>query len=186
MPALRLADLRDLDAPAFAAALDGVYEHSPWVAGRAHAAGPFTDLAALRAALAAAMWSAEPERQLALIRAHPELAGRAPAPDADPEAATGELTAASQSEQRGAGLDRCTPDERARLNALNAAYRGKFGFPFVIAVRGLDVRFGAHRVLHAVDLEVARGEVLGLCGPNKHCSRMAVPSMPSSRTTLQM
>lgn len=127
---LTLADLSAMDQPAFVAALDGIYEHSPWVAAGAWAARPFASLPALAAALEAVMLAAEPAQQLVLIRAHPELAGRA--------AIAGELTAASSSEQQGAGLLQCSPAEFARLQALNAAYRQRFGFPFVVAVRGLS------------------------------------------------
>lgn len=113
---------------AFVAALDGIYEHSSWVAAKAWAGGPFADRAALAAALSAAVAGADQEHQLALIRAHPELADRA--------AVAAGLTPASAREQREAGLDRCTPEEYATLIALNRAYREKFGFPFIIAVRG--------------------------------------------------
>lgn len=123
--------LRDLSASGvedFTRALDGIYEHSPWVAERAWAARPFASAEALRAALAAAVAHADPAEQLALIRAHPELAGRA--------AVRGELTELSRQEQGGAGLDRCSPEEFARLTELNAEYGRRFGFPFIIAVRG--------------------------------------------------
>lgn len=127
---LTLAALSGMDQPAFVAALDGIYEHSPWVAAGAWAARPFASLPALAAALEAVVQAADPAQQLALIRAHPELAGRA--------AIAGQLTAASSSEQQGAGLLHCAPAEFARLQALNAAYRQRFGFPFVVAVRGLS------------------------------------------------
>jgi 2-oxo-4-hydroxy-4-carboxy-5-ureidoimidazoline decarboxylase len=118
-----------LERAAFVARLGGIYEHSPWVAERAFAARPFASLDALHGAMQAALLAATPEEQLALIRAHPELLGRM-------EAA--QLTAASRSEQAGAGLDRCTAHERARMRELNERYRGKFGFPFIVAVKGLD------------------------------------------------
>jgi 2-oxo-4-hydroxy-4-carboxy-5-ureidoimidazoline decarboxylase len=127
---LTLAALSGMDQPAFVAALDGIYEHSSWVAAGAWAARPFATLPALAAALEAVMWAAEPVQQRALICAHPELAGRA--------AMAGGLTAASSSEQQGAGLLHCTAAELARLQALNADYRQRFGFPFVVAVRGLS------------------------------------------------
>ena len=113
----------------FVARLGNIYEHSPWVAERAFASRPFASLDALHAAMQAAMLSASPDEQLALIRAHPELLGRL-------EAA--QLTESSRSEQASAGLDRCTAEERTRMRALNDAYRGKFGFPFIVAVKGLD------------------------------------------------
>jgi N-carbamoyl-L-amino-acid hydrolase len=108
--------------------LAGFYEHSPWVAERAWAARPFASLAALKHALTGAVRSAGHEAQLQLMRAHPELAGKAMVADA--------LTAESSHEQRAAGLTACTPDEFATLQRLNADYNAKFGFPFILAVRG--------------------------------------------------
>jgi 2-oxo-4-hydroxy-4-carboxy-5-ureidoimidazoline decarboxylase len=113
----------------FVARLGGVYEHSAWVAERALAARPFASLDALHAAMQRAVEGASSDERLALIRAHPELLGRL-------EAA--ELTESSRSEQASAGLDRCTAAQKARMRALNQAYREKFGFPFVVAVKGLD------------------------------------------------
>jgi len=117
------------DKPEFVARLGGVYEHSPWVAERAFASRPFASLDALHEAMQRAVMSASDEEKLALLRAHPELLGKL-------EAAR--LTESSRSEQASAGLDRCTPDEKARMQALNARYREKFGFPFIVAVKGLD------------------------------------------------
>ncbi|MGL6048244.1 MAG: 2-oxo-4-hydroxy-4-carboxy-5-ureidoimidazoline decarboxylase [Vogesella sp.] len=129
-PTFTLADLSGMDQPAFVAALDGIYEHSPWVAAGAWALRPFATLPALATALEAVMLAADPVQQHALICAHPELAGRA--------AMAGGLTTASNSEQQGAGLLQCSPVEFAQLQALNTAYRQRFGFPFVVAVRGLS------------------------------------------------
>ena len=112
----------------FIAAFGAVFEHSPWIAERAFAARPFADVDALHAAMVGAMRAADPKEQRALIRAHPDLAGKA--------AIGGELTAASRAEQSSAGLDHCTAEELARLRALNAAYRKRHGIPFVMAVRG--------------------------------------------------
>lgn len=122
--------LSQLDQGAFTTALAGIFEHSPWVAERAWAMRPFASRAALLAALCTVMRQASRAEQLVLISAHPELAGKA--------AIRGELTEASTREQAGARLDACSPQEFARLHALNAAYREKFGFPFIVAVRGLD------------------------------------------------
>ena len=108
--------------------LDGVYEHSPWIAERALAARPFRSLAQLKHALASVVRAAGRDAQLALVRAHPELAGRA--------AIAGTLTAESTNEQARAGLAACSAEELARLKQLNAAYNERFGFPFVLAVRG--------------------------------------------------
>ncbi len=129
-PHPRAEDLSRLDRDAFQAALEGIYEHSPWVAERAWERRPFADREALGRALVAVLGEAAHAEQLALIRAHPELAGKA--------AVRVELTLESTREQAGAGLDQCTPEEFARLQRLNAAYRHKFGFPFVVAVRGLS------------------------------------------------
>jgi 2-oxo-4-hydroxy-4-carboxy-5-ureidoimidazoline decarboxylase len=120
--------VNELDRDAFVERFGAVFEHSPWVAEAAWDARPFADLDGLHAALVAAMRAAPRARQLALIRAHPDLAGRA--------AVAGELTAASRSEQAGAGLGRLTPEEHAALTAANARYADRFGFPFVICVRG--------------------------------------------------
>ena len=124
-----LQALNGLERAAFVARLGGIYEHSPWVAERAFASRPFDSLEALHAAMQGTMLGASREEQLALIRAHPELLGRL-------EAA--QLTESSRREQAGAGLDRCTAEERARMRELNDRYRGKFGFPFIVAVKGLD------------------------------------------------
>lgn len=130
MTPMPITHLATLDCAAFVAALDGVFEHSPWIAERTWTRGPFTSHTALRDALLATLRGAARNEQLALIRAHPELAGRA--------AIAGELTAESTREQASARLDACSPEEFARLQSLNAAYTARFGFPFILAVRGLD------------------------------------------------
>ncbi len=124
------AQLRALGRDAFSVAVGGIFEHSPWVAQRAFDAGPFADVDALHAAMMHVVREAPHVEQLALLRAHPELAGKA--------AIRGELTADSTHEQSGAGLDRCSPEEFAQITALNARYNASFGFPFIIAVKGLD------------------------------------------------
>jgi OHCU decarboxylase len=113
----------------FVAHFGAVYEHSPWVAARAFRSGPFVSIDLLAAAMQEAVLAASLDEQLALIRAHPELLGRL-------EAA--ELTVSSRAEQASAGLERCTAEEKSRMLALNRDYRDKFGFPFVVAVKGLD------------------------------------------------
>ena len=105
----------------------GLFEHSPWVVERAAERLPLPDL---HAGLMQVVHDATTEEQLALIRAHPELAGKA--------AIDGSLTHTSAAEQASAGLDRLTPAEFERFHALNAAYREKFGFPFIICVRLTD------------------------------------------------
>lgn len=127
MDRLSVTTLNQLDAAGFAAALEGIFEGSPWVVQAAAGRRPFADRAALLAACAAVVGAADREQQLALIRAHPDLAGRA--------ALAGTLTRESAGEQASAGLDRLDPAEFARFHALNQAYRERFAFPFVICVR---------------------------------------------------
>jgi N-carbamoyl-L-amino-acid hydrolase len=125
---LTLAQINAASADEFVALLDGTYEHSPWVAEAAAARRPFASLAALKHALALAVREAGREKQLALIRAHPELAGKA--------MVSKSLTAESTNEQGKAGLTDCTPAEFAHIQQLNADYNAKFGWPFIMAVRG--------------------------------------------------
>ncbi|MGI4848041.1 MAG: 2-oxo-4-hydroxy-4-carboxy-5-ureidoimidazoline decarboxylase, partial [Janthinobacterium lividum] len=127
-PDLTLDLLNHADGKRFSAALQGVYEDSPWIAERASAMQPFSSLSQLKLALQTVVSNATVDEQLGLIRAHPELAGRA--------ALAGELTTHSAGEQAGAGLDQCSVDEYARLQQLNADYKSRFGFPFILAVRG--------------------------------------------------
>lgn len=122
-----IADLNQLDAGAFAVALGHVFEHAPWVAARTASRRPFASRAALQDAMKQVVCRASPAEQTALICGHPELAGRA--------AIARELTADSTREQQGAGLDRLTRAEYERFHVLNAAYRAKFGFPFIMAVK---------------------------------------------------
>ena len=108
--------------------LDGLYEHSPWIAQAALAQRPFRSLAHLKHLMTVIVREAGVEAQLALIRAHPELAGKA--------MISHTLTTESTHEQGQAGLTHCTPQEFAQIQQLNAAYNAKFGFPFILAVRG--------------------------------------------------
>jgi 2-oxo-4-hydroxy-4-carboxy-5-ureidoimidazoline decarboxylase len=124
---LTAAELASLERDRFAQLFGGVFEHAPWVAEQAFAAGPFHSLEALHEAMVDVMRQAPRRRQLALIRAHPDLAGRA--------AVRGELTAASSAEQASAGLDRCTKAEFERFQELNRRYKKKFHFPFILAVK---------------------------------------------------
>ena len=117
----------DLTDEAFVARFGFLFEHSPWVVERAAARRPFADL---HAGLMQVVADASEDEQLALVRAHPELAGKA--------AIDRTLTAESTAEQASAGLDRLTEAEFARFHELNAAYRARFGFPFVICVRLTD------------------------------------------------
>jgi N-carbamoyl-L-amino-acid hydrolase len=125
---LTLDQLNAADEAEAARLLDGLYEHSPWIAQAALAHRPFRSLTHLKSAMAAIVREAGRDRQLALIRAHPELAGKAMVAKT--------LTAESTNEQGRAGLADCTPEEFARIQQLNADYNAKFGFPFILAVRG--------------------------------------------------
>jgi 2-oxo-4-hydroxy-4-carboxy-5-ureidoimidazoline decarboxylase len=122
-----IADVGRLPLDAFVALLGNVFEHSPWVAHAAWPRRPFAGVDSLHASMLRAVHEAPPAQQLALLRAHPELAGR--------EAQTGTLTEASDSEQLSAGLKSLRPDELARMATLNAAYLAKHGFPFIVCVR---------------------------------------------------
>ena len=128
----------------FIALFGDVAEHSPWVAERAAAARPFASREAVVGAFVAAVRDASSESQLALIRAHPDLADRAAVAD---DAPAGSIAAESRREQAGAGLDRLTPDEFARFAELNARYRARFGFPFIFAVKGAN----KHTILAAFE-----------------------------------
>ncbi len=125
---LTMAQINAATAREFVALLDGTYEHSPWIAERAADRRPFASLTQLKLVLAQVVREAGQEAQLALIRAHPELAGKA--------MVSKTLTAESTNEQGKAGLTDCTPEEFARIRQLNADYNAKFGFPFILAVRG--------------------------------------------------
>ena len=125
---LTLDQLNNADQAGFTALLDGVYEHSPWIAEQTWAQRPFKSLPHLKYALAQVVRQAPPEAQLGLIRAHPELAGKA--------AVAGQLTSESTNEQSKAGLTHCTAEEFALLQRLNQDYNARFGWPFIMAVRG--------------------------------------------------
>lgn len=125
---ITLAEVDRLSSAAFVAAFGDVAEHSPWVAEGAAAARPFATRDAMIDAFAVAIDAAPAAARLALIRAHPDLAGRA--------ARVGEMAEDSKKEQAGAGLGSLTDAEFVRFTTLNDAYRAKFGFPFILAVKG--------------------------------------------------
>ena len=127
---LSLSELNAMPAAQFVAHLGEVFEHSPWVARRAAVGRPFSSVGVLHDVMVAAVRAAGPEAQDTLIRAHPDLAGKA--------ARARDLSDASTGEQASAGLDSLTDEEYERFDRLNQAYRDKFGFPFIIAVKGLD------------------------------------------------
>jgi OHCU decarboxylase len=125
-----IAALNAADRATFVAAIGFAFEDSPWIAEAAWARRPFANLDDLHAALTGVVANAPEDRQVALIAAHPDLAGRV--------ARDGRLTAASRGEQAAAGLDRLTAADVARFDAANGAYRARFGFPFVICAREHD------------------------------------------------
>jgi beta-ureidopropionase / N-carbamoyl-L-amino-acid hydrolase len=125
---ITLEQLNTATPAEFRRLLDGTYEHSPWIVEKACARRPFASLAQLKLALVGLVREAGREAQLKLICAHPELAGKA--------MISKTLTAESTNEQGKAGLTDCTADEFATIQQLNAAYNAKFGFPFILAVRG--------------------------------------------------
>jgi len=145
-PPLTLARLNSMNRTGFATALGFAFELSPWVVERAWDERPFTSIEALHAAMMAVLDAASTEDKLALIRAHPELAGKA--------AIARSLTAESTAEQASAGLDRLTPEEFARFHQLNAAYNARFGFPFIICVRLNDKA----SILRAMEARAANDE----------------------------
>ena len=121
---MTVAELNSFDRPAFVAAIVSVFEHSPWVAERAWMARPFADLHALHAAMVEQVERATDAERLALLRAHPDLGARA------------RMSDTSTLEQARAGLDSLTGDEYERLRTLTTAYHERFGFPFLLAVKG--------------------------------------------------
>lgn len=123
----------------FISAFGDVAEHSPWVAEQAACARPFSSREAMHQVFRSAVMQATLDQQLALIRAHPDLAGKA--------AIHGGLTDVSRREQAGAGLDTLTEGEFERFTALNARYKEKFDFPFIFAVKGAD----KHQILESFE-----------------------------------
>jgi 2-oxo-4-hydroxy-4-carboxy-5-ureidoimidazoline decarboxylase len=161
----------------FVAALAGVFEHAPWVAEGAHRKSPFATVAALHQALVDVVRTAPNDRQLAFVRSHPELGSKV--------AQAGKLTAESKSEQGSLGLDRLSADEFARFERLNAAYRQKFGFPFIICVRrhtrdSILHRFEA-RTANAADAELATAiEEIGLITGLRLVDKVDGPGAPKT------
>jgi OHCU decarboxylase len=133
--ALTLDALNELDQAAFTRAIGGVFEHSPWVAERVWSQRPFCDIDSLHLAMACQVEHASPDEQLTLLLAHPDLGTRT------------QLSTASASEQTGAGLHQLTEEEGARLTRLNESYKQKFGFPFLLAVKGST----KHEILRALE-----------------------------------
>jgi 2-oxo-4-hydroxy-4-carboxy-5-ureidoimidazoline decarboxylase len=122
-----MAPINAMDRAAFVVKFGAIFEKSPWVAEKAWEKRPFANLDDMHAAMVAVAKNATAERQLALLQSHPDLAGK--------EAQAGTMTASSVAEQASAGLNSLSAAELAELTHLNAAYKAKFGFPFIIAVR---------------------------------------------------
>ncbi|WP_193790072.1 2-oxo-4-hydroxy-4-carboxy-5-ureidoimidazoline decarboxylase [Paenibacillus beijingensis] len=121
---ITLKQLNEMSKEQFAEALGSIFEHSPWVAEAAHGSGPFASVEELHSRMVEAAKNAPEEKVLALLRSHPDLATRLA------------MTDYSVSEQKGAGLDQLSPEEFETFSSLNREYVGKFGFPFILAVRG--------------------------------------------------
>lgn len=145
-PPLTLARLNSMNQTGFTTALGFAFELSPWVVERAWSERPFASVEAMHDAMMNVLRAASIADKLALIRAHPELAGKA--------AIAKQLTAESTAEQASAGLDRLTPEEFARFHQLNAAYAARFGFPFIICVRLHDKA----SILRAMEARAAHDE----------------------------
>ena len=124
---ISLEILNSQDCPDFTHTLDGLFEHSPWIPESTHASGPFADWETLYQSLCATVDTSPEAKQLELIRAHPDLAGKL--------AIANELTEHSTNEQASARLDQLSPERFQSMQAMNAAYKEKFGFPFIICVK---------------------------------------------------
>lgn len=135
---MTLEELNTLNQSQFIDTLGSIYEHSPWVAEQAYKFKPFDSLQQLQQRMFECVTHADLQLQTQLILNHPELAGKA--------AERGELTSDSAKEQSSAGLDQCSPEELLQLQTLNAAYQKKFGFPFIVAVKGLT----RHAIIDAI------------------------------------
>lgn len=125
---ITLQQLNNFTQAQFTQTLADIFEHSPWIAEKTWANRPFNSIDALHTAMCATLANADSAAQLQLIRAHPQLAGKA--------AVAGELTAASMQEQNSAGLSQCSPEEFAQIAQFNNDYSAKFGFPYILSVRG--------------------------------------------------
>ena len=154
---ITLTEVNALSHDEFVAAFGPLFEGSPWIAAATWPARPFAGIDQLHQALCATMYAAPNDRQVALIQAHPDLAGKA--------AIAGELTAESAREQSSAGLSRLAPEQFETFTRLNRAYREKFGFPFVICAREHSatniLEHFATRLEHqrAQEIDTALGEI---------------------------
>jgi 2-oxo-4-hydroxy-4-carboxy-5-ureidoimidazoline decarboxylase len=152
-----LDELNACDRTDFVSRVGWVFEHSAWIADRAWARKPFRSLDELHAEMTAQMAAATPEEQLSLLRAHPDLGARI------------EMSDASATEQASAGLDTLTSEECQRLRRLNEAYRDKFGFPFLYAVKGST----KHDILKALEARLPSGREQELAEALRQVARIA-------------
>ena len=172
MTTISLEALNAAGEAEFTAALGDIYEHAPWVAKTASALRPFATLADLHGAMVAAVGAATTDARLALVKAHPDLAGKA--------ARAGNLTADSTNEQASVGLDRLTSEEFARFHRLNDAYQAKFGIPFIVCVRRHTkdsiLREFERRLTQGSDgeMETALGEIFRIAALRLDC-RVTAP-----------
>ena len=163
---LTLDQINTASRSEFTALLNGTYEHSPWMAEAIWAQRPFASLAGLKHAFATALRGVGREAQLKLIRAHPELAGKA--------MVSKTLTAESTNEQGKAGLTDCTPAEFAHLQDLNARYNARFGFPFILAVRGpRGTGLNRHQIIAAFERRLAHHPEFELAESLRNIHRIA-------------
>lgn len=163
---MTLSEINNLDQEGFVATLGGLFEGPPWIVEGAWKQRPFADERALHGALCDIMYAAPRDAQVALLRAHPDLAGKL--------ALAGKLSAESTREQAAAGLDSLTPEELEEFSRLNSEYRARFGVPFVMCARlsskGTIRAAFAERLTHTYDEELATalGEVSKICALRLH------------------
>jgi len=152
-----LAAINSLDRATFVDAIGWVFEDSPWIAERAWPGRPFESVESLHETMAAVMFAASVERQLVLLRAHPDLGAKL------------KMSAASIGEQRGVGLDQLSPELLQQLSSLNAAYRKQFGFPFLFAVKGST----PEQILEALQQRVGRDQATEFAEALQQVARIA-------------
>lgn len=159
---LSISQLNQLDAAEFVRRLGGVFENSPWIAQRIVGKRPFRDREHVLQLMLDALRRAGPEKQLELIKAHPDLVGEA--------ARTGRLSVASAREQAGAGLAALSPEDIRWFERFNLAYREKYGFPFIFCVRAVEPAAAKQAILDSFEMrlhnsdERERGVALGEIG----------------------
>lgn len=160
MTSYALENVNQMPVADFVTVFGDVAEHSPWVAEKAAVLRPFLSKEAMHDAFSASVLQAPRDQQLALIRAHPDLAGKA--------AMHGDLTRDSASEQSGAGLDRLTKAEYDRFTELNERYREKFDFPFIFAIKGAN----KHQILEGFEARILNDQIQELSAALDNISRI--------------